>query len=317
MRDRSTVWVSAVKGAKERIGYGRRGSGFFLTKCLQPPRENGKYVPISAVDYYAALAEAYDKSYWFMELHPQEVMAKEREAARRALELDDSLAEAHVAMATVDANGWDLLNAAKEEEHAIELDAGNVDAHHNYAYRLIDLGRPDEAIAEIRRAHELDPLNIVAALTIYTVALLVRVVADALDSVPEDTVQAAKAMGYRGYQSLVKVELPVGVPVISIRRGGMERLLAEATRPTRIEAESRRADADSRYLYRPRRQRSGIRVAGKSLSGSFSQSRRPQVISEVGASALGSEVRRAAAARRSPVMILFKDFSKEFGAWSS
>ncbi len=61
----------------------------------------------------------------------------------------------------------------------------------------------------------LDPLNIVAALTIYTVALLVRVVADALDSVPEDTVQAAKAMGYRGYQSLLKVELPVGVPVIS------------------------------------------------------------------------------------------------------
>lgn len=60
----------------------------------------------------------------------------------------------------------------------------------------------------------LDPLNIVAALTVYTVALLVRVVADALDSVPEDTAQAAKAMGYRGYQSLLKVELPVGVPVI-------------------------------------------------------------------------------------------------------
>ncbi|KRE65707.1 ABC transporter permease [Arthrobacter sp. Soil736] len=61
----------------------------------------------------------------------------------------------------------------------------------------------------------LDPINIIAALTIYTVALLVRVVADALDSVPEDTVQAAKAMGYRAYQSFLKVELPVSVPVIS------------------------------------------------------------------------------------------------------
>lgn len=61
----------------------------------------------------------------------------------------------------------------------------------------------------------LDPVNIVVALTIYTVALLVRVVADALDSVPEDTLQAAKAMGYRPYQSLLKVELPVGVPVIA------------------------------------------------------------------------------------------------------
>lgn len=61
----------------------------------------------------------------------------------------------------------------------------------------------------------LDPVNIVVALTIYTVALLVRVVADALESVPEDTLQAAKAMGYRPYQSLLKVELPVGVPVIA------------------------------------------------------------------------------------------------------
>lgn len=61
----------------------------------------------------------------------------------------------------------------------------------------------------------LDPLNIIVALTIYTIALLVRVVADALESVPEDTLQAAKAMGYRPYQSLLKVELPVGVPVIA------------------------------------------------------------------------------------------------------
>lgn len=51
--------VSFFSGAKQRIGYARRGSGFFLTKSLHPPRENGKYVPISAVDYYADLAEAW------------------------------------------------------------------------------------------------------------------------------------------------------------------------------------------------------------------------------------------------------------------
>jgi osmoprotectant transport system ATP-binding protein len=61
----------------------------------------------------------------------------------------------------------------------------------------------------------LDPLNIVVALTLYTLALLVRVVTDGLDSVPHDTVAAAEAMGYRGWQRLLLVELPVAVPVIA------------------------------------------------------------------------------------------------------
>jgi osmoprotectant transport system permease protein len=61
----------------------------------------------------------------------------------------------------------------------------------------------------------LDPINIVIALTVYTVALLVRVISDGLSSVPVDAVQAAEAMGYRSWQRLVLVELPVAVPVIA------------------------------------------------------------------------------------------------------
>lgn len=61
----------------------------------------------------------------------------------------------------------------------------------------------------------LDPINVVVALTVYTVALLVRTVSDGLGSVPLETVQAAQAMGYRGFQRLVAIELPVAVPVIS------------------------------------------------------------------------------------------------------
>ncbi|WP_314139066.1 ABC transporter permease [uncultured Plantibacter sp.] len=61
----------------------------------------------------------------------------------------------------------------------------------------------------------LDPINIVTALTVYTVSLLVRVVSDGLSSVPVDAVQAAEAMGYRSWQRLVLVELPVAVPVIA------------------------------------------------------------------------------------------------------
>ena len=60
----------------------------------------------------------------------------------------------------------------------------------------------------------LDPLNVVVALTLYTLALLVRVVADALDSVPPLVVQSASAMGYRPIRSLITVELPIAIPVI-------------------------------------------------------------------------------------------------------
>jgi osmoprotectant transport system permease protein len=61
----------------------------------------------------------------------------------------------------------------------------------------------------------LAPVNVVVALSLYTVALMVRVVADGLASVPNDVAQAATAMGYKGFQRLVKVELPIAVPVIA------------------------------------------------------------------------------------------------------
>jgi osmoprotectant transport system permease protein len=60
----------------------------------------------------------------------------------------------------------------------------------------------------------LDPINVAIALTIYTVALLVRIVADGLSSVSEETLAAASAMGYTTWQRLVRVQLPIAVPVI-------------------------------------------------------------------------------------------------------
>ncbi|MEV4420440.1 ABC transporter permease [Patulibacter sp. NPDC049589] len=61
----------------------------------------------------------------------------------------------------------------------------------------------------------LDPLQVPIALTVYSVALLVRVVADGLASVPDDTVQAATALGFRPLERFFKVELPIAVPVIA------------------------------------------------------------------------------------------------------
>jgi osmoprotectant transport system permease protein len=60
----------------------------------------------------------------------------------------------------------------------------------------------------------LDPVNVVAAMTVYTVALLVRTVADGLGSVPDHVEQAATAMGYGGLRRFIAVELPLAVPVI-------------------------------------------------------------------------------------------------------
>jgi osmoprotectant transport system permease protein len=61
----------------------------------------------------------------------------------------------------------------------------------------------------------LNPNNVVVAMTIYTVALLVRTVADGLGSVPDDVNQSATAMGYRRVRRFTSVELPLAVPVIS------------------------------------------------------------------------------------------------------
>ncbi|WP_420120145.1 ABC transporter permease [Nakamurella sp.] len=60
----------------------------------------------------------------------------------------------------------------------------------------------------------LDPVNVVVALTLYTLALMVRVVADALAAVPPLVVASATAMGYKPLRSLVTVQLPLAVPVI-------------------------------------------------------------------------------------------------------
>jgi osmoprotectant transport system permease protein len=61
----------------------------------------------------------------------------------------------------------------------------------------------------------LDPLNVVAALTVYTVALLVRTVTDGLSAVPDEVIQAATAMGFGRARRFATVELPLAVPVIA------------------------------------------------------------------------------------------------------
>jgi TolB-like protein/DNA-binding winged helix-turn-helix (wHTH) protein/Tfp pilus assembly protein PilF len=90
-----------------------------------------------------------------------EVAPKARAAAVRALQLDDTLAEAQTSLATVRFNyDWDWARAASGFQHAIELNPSYATAYQRYSLYLIAMGRAQESLAQMNRARELDPLSI-------------------------------------------------------------------------------------------------------------------------------------------------------------
>jgi TolB-like protein/DNA-binding winged helix-turn-helix (wHTH) protein len=110
---------------------------------------------------YAGMADAYCTLAGLGEAPPNEVMPKAREAATRALELDDTLAEAHTSLGLVlDVYDWNYKAAESEFKRAIELNPNSPTAHCLYGQLVPDItGRFDEAFVQIKRALELDPLS--------------------------------------------------------------------------------------------------------------------------------------------------------------
>jgi serine/threonine protein kinase/tetratricopeptide (TPR) repeat protein len=92
--------------------------------------------------------------------------SRARAAVRKALEIDDSVAEAHATLGMIELNGWNLDAAERELRRAIELNPSYATAHQWYALSLQSLKRPDEALAEIRKARQLDPFSAVIDLYI-------------------------------------------------------------------------------------------------------------------------------------------------------
>jgi len=110
---------------------------------------------------YAGLAYAYMVLTWYAAVPPEENFQKAKQAALKALELDDQLAEAHESLATVSSyleGNWE--SARKEFKRAIELNPGYAWAQFHHAMILMFQARFDEAIKEIQSALELDPLNV-------------------------------------------------------------------------------------------------------------------------------------------------------------
>jgi len=92
---------------------------------------------------------------------PNEILPKAKEAALKALEIDETLAEPHVSLAHVKYfYDRDFTTAEREFKRAIELNSNYPEAHHWYAIYLSVVGRQREALAEIRRAQDLDPLSL-------------------------------------------------------------------------------------------------------------------------------------------------------------
>ncbi|HEX8000579.1 MAG TPA: winged helix-turn-helix domain-containing protein [Pyrinomonadaceae bacterium] len=118
---------------------------------------------------YAGVADAHSVIgfYQFGKLPPQESFQKAKAAALKALELDDSLAEAHASLAlSVGDVDQDDVAAEREFKRAIELNPNYATAHHWYSDFLALSGRHAEAMTEIKRALELDPLSLVINATL-------------------------------------------------------------------------------------------------------------------------------------------------------
>ena len=107
---------------------------------------------------YVGLADCYSLLNAYTGVPKREAFAEAKEAARRALEIDADLAEAHAALATIAFTyDWDWAEAEREYRRAIELNRNSAVAHDGYAVYLTAMGQLEEAIRQSQLAYELDP----------------------------------------------------------------------------------------------------------------------------------------------------------------
>lgn len=119
-------------------------------------RLDEKYAPA-----YAGKAEAYGWGAGLAIMPSADALPKARQAAIQALQLDDTLSQAHHSLAWVHyALDWDFKAAEAQFKRALELNANDVTAHLWYGMFLAQRGRISESLTEMKRAQELDPLSL-------------------------------------------------------------------------------------------------------------------------------------------------------------
>lgn len=133
----------------------RQAAGFFQQAIDKDPNYAAAY---------AGLADTFALMSSYGDVPQAEFIPKARAAALKALQIDQTLAEAHTSLALIAQNyDWDWQTAEKEYRRAIELDPDYATAHHWYAECLGFQGRFDQAFAENERARRLDPLSLIIA----------------------------------------------------------------------------------------------------------------------------------------------------------
>jgi TolB-like protein/Flp pilus assembly protein TadD len=153
------AYVSYLKGRyfwNKRTGDSLKVALAYFNQAIE---EDPKYAQA-----YSGLADTYALlgDWQYAVMTPKEALPKAKAAAIKALELDSTLGEAHNSLAfCLDGFDWDFESAGKEFLRAIELNPGYATAHHWYAWHLALLRRYDEAIAEMKKAENLDPLSLV------------------------------------------------------------------------------------------------------------------------------------------------------------
>ncbi len=143
---------------KGRYLWNRR-TGENLKKALPYFQQAAEKDPNYALAY-VGIADTYAVMPGYSAGSPQDCLPRARTAAQRALELDDMLAEAHASLGFILFHYFEFAASTKEFERAIELNPNYPTAHHWFARTdLLALGRVDRAIAEMKRAAELDPVS--------------------------------------------------------------------------------------------------------------------------------------------------------------
>jgi len=110
---------------------------------------------------YAALADSYGLLRFYGGASPAESVVPAQAAAKKALELDDSLAEAHASLGLIATEELEVNRAVTELERAIQLNPNYATAHHWLGLALATLRQSDRSIGELKRALELDPLSMI------------------------------------------------------------------------------------------------------------------------------------------------------------
>ena len=146
---------------KGRYFWNKRTAGDFKTAMGYFQQAIDKDPPFALA--YAGLADTYVLMPGYAASSPKESLPKAKTAAQKALELDNTLAEAHASLGqALLAYDFDFAEASHEFQRAIELNPNYATGHQWYAESVLTpLGRFSDAIAEINRALQLDPLSVV------------------------------------------------------------------------------------------------------------------------------------------------------------